>query len=138
MANERDIYGILGDTNGGDYDSNTDTLSFLGNTDTNSKNSLVPPAPKDGEYLYCQWCKNKMLPQELSRDRAIRDKEVKWHYHETCRLGVMRNLDMQTPGLMAERRMFEKRQKAYEESLKPKEVKRAKTFLEMSTRGNRR
>lgn len=98
------------------------------------KDAMVPPKPKKGEYIVCQFCRTIIHPTQLSSDPKKREKELKWHIHDRCRLSVLDNLDKQTPGLLRERRMLEK-MNAPEKKV---EVKRRKSLLEMSRSGTRR
>lgn len=67
------------------------------------KNSMVPKPPKPGEYIYCQVCGKKMLPEDFSKDPKIRQHEFKWHLHHECENKMFDLADRQTHGLMAER-----------------------------------
>lgn len=79
------------------------TEKFVNNIDKNRKGAMVPPPPKPGEYIYCQMCGEKMLPEHFSKDEKIRKREFKWHIHEKCFVKVDEILDQMTPGLLAER-----------------------------------
>lgn len=84
--------------------SDDETKGFIGHVDPYKKNSAVPPVPKPGEIMHCQICRKPMLPEDFSKDPAIRKREFKWHVHEACRNYIVNDyLDRITPGIMAER-----------------------------------
>lgn len=80
------------------------TGEFLKNVSPDRKNSMVPPPPKPGELMYCQICRQPMYPEEFSKDLATRKREFKWQVHDKCRTFIDKYLDIQTQGLMAERK----------------------------------
>lgn len=77
---------------------------FVAQEKAKGKNWMVPPPPKPGEYIICQLCGKKMLPEDFSSDPKIRKHEFKWHIHFKCEQGVFDQLDRGTPGLIAERK----------------------------------
>lgn len=98
-----------------DEEANREIQNFVGKIDPNQKDSMVPPKAKKGELLICQFCGNPIYPKELQKEVEKRKLELKWHYHWKCRGNILETLDTSTAGLLAERRMFEKRRKIEEE-----------------------
>ena len=80
------------------------TESLVAQEHSKGKNWMVPPPPKPGEYIICQICGKKMLPEDFSTDTKIRKHEFKWHIHWTCEQDIFNQLDRGTPGLIAERK----------------------------------
>lgn len=68
------------------------------------KNYMLPKPPEPGQYIYCTVCGKKMLPGDFSKDPAIRKKEFKWQIHWACQQAQFDRCDMETPGLLAERK----------------------------------
>lgn len=71
-------------------------------SDYSSKHRLPKP-PKPGELIICQFCGEPIYPKELSRDKDIRKKELKWHYHNRCIIGVAFQADYQTKDIWRDR-----------------------------------
>lgn len=67
------------------------------------KNYMVPKPPKPGEVMICQQCGKPMYPEDFSKDEKTRRHEFKWHIHAACEKYIWDLLDLQTPGLLAER-----------------------------------
>ena len=67
------------------------------------RNYRVPPPPKRGEIMICQHCGKPMLPEDFSKDEKIRKHEFKWQIHHKCEEQLWHLVDMETPGLLAER-----------------------------------
>lgn len=63
----------------------------------------VPPPPKKGELLVCQYCGQPIYPKELSKNPDKRKRELKWHVHNRCFNGIHMLVDQHTPGLWRER-----------------------------------
>lgn len=82
--------------------ANTDSL--VAEEKAKGKNSRVPPPPKPGEVIICQHCGKPMYPEDFSKDPKIRRHEFKWHIHDACEKQIWQMVDMQTPGLLAERK----------------------------------
>lgn len=66
-------------------------------------NRMVPPPPKPGEYIVCQWCGKIMRPEDFSKDKKIRRYEFKWHIHYACQQAIWDQCDRGTSGLTTER-----------------------------------
>jgi hypothetical protein len=66
------------------------------------KNYLVPKPPKKGQYIICQWCGQKMLPEDFSKDPKIRKWEFKWQLHWKCREAALHECDEQS-GILEDR-----------------------------------
>lgn len=68
------------------------------------KNWMLPKPPEPGEIIYCKVCKQPMLPKDFSEDTNIRKKEFKWQMHWKCMQSCFDQCDIQTPGLLSERK----------------------------------
>lgn len=68
-----------------------------------SSNSKLPKPPKPGELMICQFCCNPIYPEELSKDKTIRKRELKWHYHNKCLNGIHAKTDYNTKDIWRER-----------------------------------
>lgn len=85
---------------------NNDIKYKIENVDEESNyvgNVKLPDQPKPGEYMICQICGKPILPQELSKEKELRKKEIKWHIHNECYKFINYQLDLITPGLLASR-----------------------------------
>lgn len=82
------------------------------------KNWMVPPPPKPGEYIICNICGKVMLPENFSKDKIQRKHEFKWHVHWDCEQKMLAKLDMDTAGLLAERKKNNTNANAYQEKLR--------------------
>lgn len=87
-----------------EFKAYADSESFLRNTDTRARNSMVPSSPKPGEVMVCQVCNKPMMPKDFSKDERTRRREFKWHMHQSCMLQMEDLVDRSTPGLMSERK----------------------------------
>lgn len=68
------------------------------------KNGNVPKPPKPGEIMYCQFCGKPMLPKDFSKNPIIRKREFKWQIHYACQEKMSALCDINTPGVIAERK----------------------------------
>lgn len=68
-----------------------------------SSNAKLPKPPKPGELMICQFCGEPIYPKELSKDKTIRKRELKWHYHNKCFNGVHAKTDYSTKDIWRER-----------------------------------
>lgn len=64
----------------------------------------LPKPPKPGEIMYCQYCRQPMLPKDFSKDEKTRKKEFKWHMHNKCMQEMELMADVKTHGLLNERK----------------------------------
>ena len=121
-----------------EYEKDAELDKFIGNVDTSKPGYHIPPPPQKGKFIKCQWCGKDILPSQLSRDKDIRKREVKWHIHEVCRRQTIKQLNDETPGYQAEKWRAEKRRRALENAAKPVTVERKKSYLELSMGGQSR
>lgn len=70
----------------------------------NNNKSCLPKPPKKGEIMYCQVCGKAMLPKDFDKNPIIRKKEFKWQTHYKCQQESFKRCDLNTQGLMAERK----------------------------------
>lgn len=68
------------------------------------RNYMLPAPPQPGEYIKCRICGKVMLPENFSKDPHIRKREFKWQIHWECQQHQFDLCDLQTPGLIAERK----------------------------------
>ena len=68
-----------------------------------SSKSKLPKPPQKGELMICQFCCHPIYPNELSKDKDIRKRELKWHYHNKCLNGAAFQADYQTSDIWKER-----------------------------------
>lgn len=64
----------------------------------------VPPKPKPGEPIICQYCSEIIYPSQFSEDSFQRKFEFKWHLHPWCKEAMISQADRGTPGLIEERK----------------------------------
>lgn len=69
-----------------------------------SRGQSLPPKPNKGEYVYCQMCGNKILPNQLSTYKPLAKKQLKWRVHNDCWFASFDHCDRLTPGLIGERK----------------------------------
>ena len=81
-----------------------ETSSYLKNVNPRKKSSAVPPPPKAGEIIYCQMCRQPMMPINFSKNAIERRWEFKWQVHWACKLAAEDYLDRATVGLLADRK----------------------------------
>lgn len=94
---------------------------FDGKDDVDISGSNLPKPPKKGEFIICQACgqpiyprqkkflENESLPKILimSSNKHDAKREYQFHIHHACREARLKEADMMTPGLMAERKETE-------------------------------
>ena len=68
------------------------------------QNWMLPEPPKPGELIYCNICGKPMYPKDFSKDPKIRKREFKWQQHNLCQENMFLQCDLQTPGLLSERK----------------------------------
>ncbi len=83
----------------------SDSNNFLGNVDQTRQNSMVPPPPKPGEYMICQICGEKILPEQMSTDEKTQKYEFKWHVHYSCTQYAFQTLDYNTKDIRISRKI---------------------------------
>lgn len=69
----------------------------------------MPAPPKPGEIMVCQFCGKPIMPNELSKNKTMRKREIKWHLHPECVIEMERRTEIETPGLVGEREAARKR-----------------------------
>lgn len=78
--------------------NSSDTNSYIAN------GIMVPPPPKPGEPIICQYCGKIVYPDDFSEDPFQRKFEFKWHLHPQCKQAMEDEADRFTPGLVSERK----------------------------------
>ena len=68
------------------------------------QNWMLPEPPKPGELIYCNICGKPMYPKDFSKDPKIRKREFKWQIHYACQEKMSALCDINTPGVIAERK----------------------------------
>jgi hypothetical protein len=68
------------------------------------QNWMIPAPPKPGEIIHCRLCGEPMYPKDFSKDPKIRKREFKWQQHFACEQRMFDECDLQTPGLLSERK----------------------------------
>lgn len=86
----------------------TDKLPLYDNTDTygrfTANGQTAPKPPKKGEVMICQICGEPILPNQFSKNKIERKKEIKWHLHHNCYRQMMFVVDMNVKGIIQERK----------------------------------
>ena len=67
-------------------------------------NGCVPRPPKKGEIIKCLVCGELMPPEAFSENPIIRKREFKWQCHNSCMERMFNVCDLETPGLLAQRK----------------------------------
>lgn len=86
-----------------EFKAQEEVQEFIKNTATKPGGMMLKP-PGPGEIMYCQLCREPMLPKDFSKDERTRQREFKWHMHNVCMRKMEDLADRSTPGLMNERR----------------------------------
>lgn len=71
-----------------------------------NKGVNTPPKLKKGEYAFCQMCGKKILPSQLSKNKDVARRQLKWRVHNECWYNSFDMCDRGTPGLLSERKDF--------------------------------
>lgn len=72
--------------------------------ESKGENYMLPAPPAPGQIIYCHTCGKPMLPQDFNTDPKIRKREFKWQQHWECIQSCFDRCDLETPGLLAERK----------------------------------
>lgn len=68
------------------------------------RNYMLPPPPEPGVLIRCRICGKVMRPEDFNKDKKIRKREFKWQIHWACQQVQFDKCDLETPGLLAERK----------------------------------
>ena len=82
-----------------------DSSNFLGNVDLGKENSMIPLPPRLGEYMICQICGEKILPEQMSTNKKTQEYEFKWHVHYSCTQYAFQTLDYNTKDIRISRKI---------------------------------